>query len=62
MNAMIESCAVHGRNLAPFVFYRAGKDLQRQPKSDWTAETLGMSCLPLPAQLDTWCREANKRI
>ncbi len=56
-NALVESLAIHGRNLAYF-FHKP-----KLKKDDWNAEDLGLPLVePMPQALKDWCVEAHKRI
>lgn len=57
-NALVESLAIHGRNLAYFFHEK-----KRRGKDDWNAEDLGLPLVePMPQALKDWCVEAHKRI
>jgi hypothetical protein len=56
-NALVESLAIHGRNLAYFFHEK-----KRPKKDDWNAEDLEIELSPMPQELRAWCNEVNKRI
>jgi len=57
-NALVESLAMHGRNLAVFFFAK-----KRFPTTDWNVTDLthGLVIEKEPAQLEAWRKNANER-
>jgi hypothetical protein len=56
-NALVESMAMHGRNLAHF--FHAPK---RPRSDDWNIEDLGLESTPMPENLRAWCADVHTSV